>query len=100
MYIQQAKNCYECKNEIAEQRPTLSLTTEQGLITLCPSCRVKFNKIVNKDKNGTPMIRQCAKCRTIVADEYKVCSEVGNPDDLFWLCNPCYTEIEKEMEEK
>lgn len=89
--------CYECKNRVGEARPTTSLMTEKGLIRLCKSCGEKFNKHVNKI-NGIPAIRECARCKTIVAEDYQPCYVLERPEEEFWLCMTCDEITDKEIE--
>lgn len=76
--------CNECKDEVGEARPVQILNTNEGIKILCKSCSEKLKRNVKRDENGTLLLRNCAKCGTIMAENYKAI------DDLTWLCIPCY----------
>lgn len=86
--------CSECKNEIGEARPTLSLMTNRGMFLLCNSCNIKLNEVTAKDEEDRLLLRQCEFCETIVAEDYQPCGVVDRPDIEFWLCSSCYKEWE------
>jgi hypothetical protein len=86
--------CSECKNEIGEARPTLSLMTNRGMFLLCNPCKIKFEEVTIKDKEDRPLLRQCEFCETITAEDYTPCILIDEPDIQFWLCSSCYKEWE------
>lgn len=76
--------CYECQDEIGEARPVTTLNTNEGILILCKSCSEKLDRNVKRDENGALLLRSCAECGTITAEDYNAV------DDLTWLCISCY----------
>lgn len=76
--------CYECKDEVGEARPVTTLNTNEGIQILCKSCSEKLKRNVKRGENGALLLRSCAECGTIRAEDYKAI------DDLTWLCISCY----------
>lgn len=97
--VKSEDKCHECKNEIGEERPTTTLNTEKGMIRLCKSCGEKLKKNVARNSEGQLMLRRCARCSTIVAEDYQPCFVIENPEEQFWLCIPCDERMDKEIEE-